>query len=868
MPGLPITNSPNITYLDSKIIIGTCTGKFYIDVSPSVFIGSGAANVAGVKVKITNPYGVIIKDYTDTYDIPAPVTSVYEFTIPTQAGKQQPGDYIISVQLTDSDDATYEVTKNANVCSYKESIKGCENLVLLTANCKTGKLIIQVSNPPTYRGVYSQSKTQTVVVDSPTASGVAPLTTSNGNFSVALFEGVYRVKVTYCATYNLGDNVLIQLGQEATFEKNVKCALDYTCIYPRIQQISDALKEDCSQRERERTTSIILDALRLITTANLAVDAGADPSDYIADLEKLLGCTCTCDCNNLPIINGAPSSDVSIEGCNVESEVVGLTTVYTINNYAYLVTVDPNQSVITVSAPSLDGCTYTQQLGFSIQALYTSFKTQVTDDELYWAGVINIPLAGIDATCLGYTSEQWAALTFTQKFNVLKTAACIGGVCSATITGVSTSSSGSSVLIEWTQTGGYSADVFVDGIYVSSVLAAVNQLLIPNASDGASHTYIIIPKCTNGSNGTSASGTFAYAECPSIAPPTLSSSNVEAECPFDLTTLPDAPPMGITIEWHNQNNTLPISLVGNPEEVSAGVYYAFAKDANGCYSSSSGVTVVCESTSCTAPQALTISRVGGDDGTGYNVIRFASASAPPPLNSYTVKRKLASDPDIDPSYTTIGTPTFDPFWSKWTINDFSDDLRVLYTYKAISNCASTTPSIMANYATLPCPSNTITPGETTLDFSFAPGGGEIDKFEVRLFDATGVTQLYLQTFLPAFSNPITGTFSYLTPDTDYLIQVTIFIGTYSRVCTFTPGTTSSSSANSGNYQVGNSEIAACAASPITLYWSGVIGTGTILYTTPALDVPATGFSIISIAGPLYNVNSGTGEIGSLTGNSC
>ena len=166
---------------------------------------------------------------------------------------------------------------------------------------------------------------------------------------------------------------------------------------------------------------------------------------------------------------------------------------------------------------------------------------------------------------------------------------------------------------------------------------------------------MLLPKCSNNKYGTSANGSFAYLGCPAISPPVVSSNNVNGvECPYDLTSLESAPPAGITNEWHTANNTNASSLVPDATQVSSAVYYAFAKNADGCYSSATTVTLICaEATSCTAPQNLSVAASVG----GF-LVSFQSAAFPPPSSSYTVKRRLYSAPDVDGSYTTIGTPTY------------------------------------------------------------------------------------------------------------------------------------------------------------------------------------------------------------------
>lgn len=797
MPGTAITTSTNISVLDSKIVADVCAGNFVIDATPSIFFGSGASNVLGVKVKIVNPYGVTIKDYSGSYDITAPLSGNYTRVIPTQAGKVQYGNYAVTLELTDANSTKYYITKTVNVCTYNDDTNPCDNRVRLSADCKAGRFNISLSEPPVFKGLYSQSRTQTVVINFPTASGVTPITSNNGSFSVQLFEGVYKVVVTVCATYNLTDNVFLKLGYTGTFEKNVKCLLDYTCIWPAIKKLNDKITEDCSQVERDNNASVVLDALRLLTTAELANNAGEDASQYINDLEALLGCVCTCDCSGLPISNNAPSTNISIEGCNVVKNIVGLTDVYTIENYTYLVDVDIAQNIVTVSAPSLTSCQMKQTISFSIANAYTGIKTQInnTTEYNFWAGIIRLALAGLNVDCLTAPTG-----TLLQLMQSLVNKACAGGSCTATISNVTITDAGSgggdvftgsNVLISWDNGAGvFAVQIYIDDLLVGTVLSGTEEFLATGYADGTEHSYVLMPICANGTGGSSAIGTFQKAGCPSISPPVVSSNNVNGvACPYDLTALVSPPPVGITTEWHTANNTLTGTLVANPASVSSGVYYAFAKNADGCYSTSTVVTLICdEVTSCTAPQSLLVSHFGGT----HNFVQFQSAAFPPPANSYTVKRRLFSDPDISGSYTTVGTPTWSPVLNRWTIVDTGSVNNVLYVYKAISNCGGspgTTPFATYTYGYISCPSVALTPAHDYISYSFNGVGGGVDKYEVNIYDATGTVLIHTDTKLPAFSTPITGTFNYLTPSTDYRIEVKVYIGTYSTTCPQTTSTT-------------------------------------------------------------------------------
>ncbi len=148
---LLITDSLNISTLDMKVVANMCTGFFLIDVTPSVYIGGGSGNITGVKFKITNPYGVVIKDFPVGYDVAAPLTSVISQYIPTQAGNFQYGNYIFDVQLTDADTTVYTLSKTLNLCppNSKDRTKNYGVLsAKLDAACSTDLLYVELDTPP------------------------------------------------------------------------------------------------------------------------------------------------------------------------------------------------------------------------------------------------------------------------------------------------------------------------------------------------------------------------------------------------------------------------------------------------------------------------------------------------------------------------------------------------------------------------------------------------------------------------------------------------------------------------------------------------------------------------------------------------
>lgn len=376
MPALPILGSTNISELSSKIIADLCGGNFLVDVTPSVFSAAGISTIGGVQgasVRITNPVGVVFKQYpTSGFDIYPPMTSIVSVAIPLIAANYQYGTYTIDVRLTDENGTQYTVTKTVNICPPDPNNKtkkiGCLNSTI-TGNCKDGKVVVTLDQPPTYKGTLATSQVNALKLEYPTASALPVLNTTFGSFSVVLFEGQYLLTGTACVLYTYTDNVYFKVQYKVKCSKIIKCIIDECCVFAKLEELNLKLKTDCTAEEKANTSLIALDAIRLLKMAQLAADCGEDPSDIVAELEDLLGCQCTCNCNEgTPIINNAPVKDFVFTGCGFSENTVGLTKTITLYNYGYKTVLAPGSSAgLTLTEPVLDAanCQYTQTLNYT-----------------------------------------------------------------------------------------------------------------------------------------------------------------------------------------------------------------------------------------------------------------------------------------------------------------------------------------------------------------------------------------------------------------------------------------------------------------------------------------------------------------------
>lgn len=434
---------------------------------------------------------------------------------------------------------------------------------------------------------------------------------------------------------------------------------------------------------------------------------------------------------------------------------------------------------------------------FNVSTLYSQIKTLANQNVIEadaWAVVINKALRDVNPSCLGLTLVAWNALTFKEKFTALATKVCnCCGSCDATVEVDSIVKDGADVVLTWSATNATYLEFYLDGVLKGTILVATapNDFVFENAANGIEHTYLIIPKCSDNSAGTSITDEFIFTGCPDIPKPTVTDAYAEnVECPFDLTSLNSSPGVGYEYQWRTSNSTANDSnLVANPEGVVAGIYWLFAKSTtDGCYSQGTQVIVTCAEDSCSAPQNPSVETVVGF--ATVNTISFYSAAYPPPSNSYTVKRRKSSDPDVPGSYTTIGTPVWNVSLGKWQISDVTALNNTLYVYRIQSNCGGSpeaTPYVDIEYVYITCPEMTFTPGDTTIDYSFPPVGGEVSQYLVKIFD--GNTLVHTDTYVPSFSNPTTGTFNYLESGKTYRIEVWVYVTDYAKQCDWEEVTT-------------------------------------------------------------------------------
>lgn len=123
-----------------------------------------------------------------------------------------------------------------------------------------------------------------------------------------------------------------------------------------------------------------------------------------------------------------------------------------------------------------------------------------------------------------------------------------------------------------------------------------------------------------------------------------------------------------------------------------------------------------------------------------------------------------------------------------TVTGLSDNL--IYNFRIVTQCGGGTPanSVVLNKIYIVCPTVTLTFTDTTVSYSFAAIGGDVDTYSVKIFNSAGTTEIASST--PTGTTTRTGTFTGLTASTSYKVRVVPAAGTLTKTdCPFTSVTT-------------------------------------------------------------------------------
>lgn len=111
-------------------------------------------------------------------------------------------------------------------------------------------------------------------------------------------------------------------------------------------------------------------------------------------------------------------------------------------------------------------------------------------------------------------------------------------------------------------------------------------------------------------------------------------------------------------------------------------------------------------------------------------------------------------------------------------------LNEIYEFRVVTICSVGGPTGSPIFTTteLTCPTLTLTPSNTSIQYQFSSVGGDVNQYVVELLNNTGTIVLQTKTENAPFASVITNTFTGLTNATNYQIRVTVKAGSFIKVC--------------------------------------------------------------------------------------
>lgn len=649
---------------------------------------------------------------------------------------------------------------------------------------------------------------------------------SNNN----LYTGEYRVTCTSIATYNLGDNIYVDVSYYVSSTFPVTCTsriADLLCCVQSVQQT--AIKE-CNNAKGAQAKQKLLEISTYLSAGLLAEQNGQDASAEADFIKEYLNCNCGATSihqNEQTPINPSIYSIVinGIGGTSVGTPtIIGSTKTYNIvsniyqvvkkddGDLAFTITVDTTSSANTVKY--IIAFDYNVMAGYIITAIQNNPDYIATLQNLLVTG---LDLSGLNGSCILNTSTnnytlQWTGITAADL------------VAAITINGTiydapaNTHANDATAIQTWLNT-----------LTLGTFAVIFNAGVLTVTSNNNTNTLSTITFLKGGVAGTRVSILFQSGAFTLVQ---ILQAIIDYLC--GLTALQVALGNTITL-WQIDYNGNPVSNSLTPSNTQNDFNIGAA---NSIYN------LVQRINTLTGITCAKIAAIFQD----YPNISLTSAS-----------RVYGSDNGNCVSFTNEQLA-----------------LGVISAIQSLSNVKTAfcsidcgTPAICPNISDISLAMSGVNIGVYGLTWEALPNATQVVTVKYKL-SSSGVWIVATNSLQILPNGNISGTTPFLITGViageTYDVQIVNNCGGvgFSKQITVPTGTVYSNS-----YLRENMLYLICGTSPVTLYSSAPFGAGVTLYTNIGLSTPLTGYSFISLNGyNIFTINSGTGVVGTDTGSAC
>ncbi len=400
--------------LNRRVIFDT-SGTTYSDIS-----GSGILYVQGISFSLIDSDGVALAtiDFTDAanYIVPS-VTETFTIDLSSLSYAFLFQKYSIQAAIKDADDNIYYTTvvykKVCEPVNFNESgyVPG---LFQVTADCVNNTLTVQELTNFAYNNLDPESKTKDGTFYYPTGT-ISPITFANTPWSNnVVYTGQNRVVNTTIATYDLGDDIFVEVAYVTDNAFDITCTNKMSSIMCCLADLQATYNANCNNAKGQAAKDK-LDSVLMPLLIGLSKEISGQDASLQADLiRKTLNCSCgekTIKQNEATPINPSIYNIVlqGVGGTTVPSAVVvGNTKTYNIASNVYQV-VKGNAGdlayTITIDTATANTVKYKITFNYDIMAGYilTAIQNSPTYINLLNSLITSsgaVSMIGLDGKCV------------------------------------------------------------------------------------------------------------------------------------------------------------------------------------------------------------------------------------------------------------------------------------------------------------------------------------------------------------------------------------------------------------------------------------------------------------------------------------
>lgn len=342
-------NSANIGTLNVAVTFDIYNRTVLFDTSNTSYNGSGQSLVQGISFLLEDQDGVRLAaiDFSDTanYIVPS-VTETKTIDLSSLPYQFLFQTYKISASIKDQDDTIYTIPQvYKKVCQPNGLTDSgyVPGIFQVAANCADNVLTVKELTALVYNNLTPYSTSKEGILSYPTGTIDAIEFEGTPFTNDVIYTGQYRVNCETVSVYDLGDEVYVAVTYLTNNVFSVTCANkigDLMCCLVDLQQT--ALR-NCSNAVGQNAKQKMQEVLPLLVVGIGMEINGQDASKEAAEIRKMLNCDCgvkSITQNEFTPINPAVTNIVltGVGGTTIPSpSTVGNTKTYNIASNAYQV---------------------------------------------------------------------------------------------------------------------------------------------------------------------------------------------------------------------------------------------------------------------------------------------------------------------------------------------------------------------------------------------------------------------------------------------------------------------------------------------------------------------------------------------------